>query len=93
MALTKKIQRGSNNHTAFFKNKSKEKSTELSKYIWELKNSSINYDLKWSIACKAHPYTGGTRKCDLCLTEKLAIMKADAESLLKKRDLGFEYRN
>ena len=62
------------------------KSTELSKYIWELKNSSINYDLKWSIACKAHPYTGGTRKCDLCLTEKLAIMKADPESLLNTRD-------
>ena len=82
-----------NNHTTSFRNKSKDKSTELSKYIWELKNSSINNDLKWSIACKAHPYTGGTRKCDLCLTEKLAIMKADAESLLKKRDLGFEYRN
>ena len=82
MALTKKIQRGSNNHTAFFKNKSKEKSTELSKYIWELKNSSINYDLKWSIAYKARPYTVGTRKCDLCLTEKLVIMKGDPELLL-----------
>ena len=63
-----------NNHSASFKNKSKDKSTELSKYIWELKNSSINYDLKWSIACKAHLYTSGTRKCDLCLTEKLTIM-------------------
>ena len=35
-----------NNHTASFRNKNKEKSTELSKYIWELKNSSMNYDLK-----------------------------------------------
>ena len=75
-----------NNHTASFRNKSKEKSTELSKYIWDLKNSSINYDLKWSIAYKAHPYTGGTRKYDLCLIEKLAIMKADSESLLNTRD-------
>ena len=75
-----------NNHIASFRNEIKEKSTELSKYIWELKNSSINYDLKWSIACKAHPYTGGTRKCDLCLTEKLTIMKADPESLLNTRD-------
>ena len=75
-----------NDHTASFTNKSKEKSTELSKYIWELKNSSINYDLKWSVACKAHPYTGGTRKCDLCLTEKLAIVKADPKSLLSMRD-------
>ena len=51
-----------------------------------MKNSSIDYVLKWSIACKAHPYTGGTRKCDLCLTEKLAIMKADPESLFNARD-------
>ena len=51
-----------------------------------MKNSSIDYVLKWSIACKAHPYTGDTRKCDLCLTEKLAIMKADPESLFNARD-------
>ena len=40
--------------TASFRNKSKGKNTELSKYILELKNNSINYDLKWSIACKSH---------------------------------------
>ena len=39
-----------------------------------------------SIACKAHPYTYGTRKCDLCLTEKLAIMEADPGSLLNTRE-------
>ena len=51
MALAKKKVKGRyNNHTASFRNKSKEKSTELSRYIWELKNSSINYDLKGSIA-------------------------------------------
>ena len=45
------------------------KSTELSKYICKLKISSIDYDLKWSIACKAQLYTSGSRKCDLYLTE------------------------
>ena len=78
----KKFKGRYNNHATSFRNKTKEKSTELSEYIWEFKNSSINYDLKWSIAYKTHPYTGGTRKCDLCLTEKLAIMKAHPESLL-----------
>lgn len=38
-----------------------------------MKNSNINYDLKWSIGCKVHPYTGVSRKRELCLTEKLAI--------------------
>ena len=32
------------------------------------------------------PIHSGTRKCDLCLTENLAIMKADPESLLNTRD-------
>ena len=74
------------NHTTSFRNKIKGKSAQLSQYIWKLKNSRISYDLKWSIAYKAHPYTGDTRKCDLCLTEKLAIIKADPKSLLNTRD-------
>ena len=78
--LRKKIQR------ALQQPYRKEKSTELSKHIWELKNNSINYDLKWFIACKAYRYTGGTGKSELCLTEKLAIMKADPESLFNTRD-------
>ena len=75
-----------NNRDTSFRNKSKEKSTELSQYIWELKNSSINYDLKWSVAFKAYLYTGGIRKCDQCLTEIVATMKADPESLFNTRD-------
>ena len=51
-----------------------------------MKNNSINYDLQWYVACKAHPYTGSTTKCDLCLTEKLAIMKADPESVRNTLD-------
>ena len=58
-----------NNHTASFRNKNKEKSTELSKYIRELKDN-IQHNLKWCIASKALPYVCGSRKCDLCLTEK-----------------------
>ena len=75
-----------NNYTASFRNKNKEKSTELSKYIWELKDNNIEHSVKWCIASKAHPYVCGSRKCDLCLTEKLTIMKADLESLLNTRD-------
>ena len=52
-----------NNHTTSFRNKSKEKSTEVSKYIWELENSCIKYDLKWPIVCKTDPHTARTRKC------------------------------
>ena len=82
----KKFKQSYNNHIASYRNKSKEKSTEFAINIWKLENSSINYDFKWSIVCKAYPYTDGTRKCDLCLTEKLAIIKADPESLFNTLD-------
>ena len=73
-------------HTASFRNKSRQKSTELSNYIWELKENGENYTIDWVIAMKAHPYICGTRKCDLCLREKLLIARANSESLLNKRD-------
>ena len=33
----------------------------------------------------AKPYKCGTRRCDLCLTEKCVIASADQEHLLNKR--------
>ena len=75
-----------NNHTATFRNKSKQKSTGLSKHIWELKGNNIQHQISWDIASRARPYNGCTRKCDLCLIEKLTIGKADPTSLLNTRD-------
>ena len=39
--------------TASFRNKSKKKSTELSKYMWVLKDNNIQHNSKWYIASKA----------------------------------------
>ena len=75
-----------NNHTSSFRNKSRQKSTELSNYIWDLKENGENYTIDWLIAVKAHPYICATRKCDLCLCKKLLIARANSASLLNKRD-------
>ena len=75
-----------NNHTSSFLNKSRQKSTELSNYIWGLKENGENYTINWLISMKAHPYICGTRKCDLCLCEKLLIARANSATLLNKRD-------
>ena len=72
----------SNNHTTTFRNKSKQKSTELSKHIWELKWSSIQCEISWDIASRTCSYTGCTRNCELCLTEQFTIPKADPSFLL-----------
>ena len=82
----KNLKERYSNQTASFRNKNKEKSTELSKYIWELKDNNIQHDLKWSITSNAHPYVWGSRRCDLCSTKKLTIIKADPETLLNTRD-------
>ena len=39
-----------------------------------------------SRALRAGPYNACTRKCDVCLTEKIPITKADPSSLLDTRD-------
>ena len=75
-----------NKHTLPLKNKSRQKSTELSNHIWQLKENSENYTINWLIAMKAHPYICGMRKCDLCLCEKLLVARANSTSLLNKRD-------
>ena len=74
-----------NNHLQSFRHERYKNSTELSKFIWNLKQQNTPYTVKWSIANQAHPYTNQSKRCDLCLTEKLLIMNANKQSLLNKR--------
>ena len=73
------------NHKYSFNHKKHENSTELSKYIWNLKQKGQVYNIDWSIVTKATPYTNATKRCDLCVTEKLCIINADKNNLLNKR--------
>ena len=45
-------------HTATFRNKSKQKSSELSKHDWELKENRIQHQVSWDIASIVPPYNG-----------------------------------
>ena len=74
-----------NNHTMVFRHKKRVNDTELSKYLWKLKEENADYNLQWSIKAYASPYKCGTRKCDLCLTEKMIIARSDLKKLLNKR--------
>ena len=51
--------------------------TELSKYLWQLNDNKVDFSLKWEIGAFTSPYKCGTCRCDLCLTEKLLIIRAD----------------
>ena len=61
------------NHTKLFRDSGNE--TELSKFNWQLKDESKNQNMRWKIFMYASPYKCGTRRCDLCVTEKYVIAR------------------
>ena len=74
-----------NNHTMSFRHKKHVNDTELSKYLWKLKEENIDYNLQWSIKGYASLYKRGTRKCYLCLTGKIIIARSGPKKYLNKR--------
>ena len=76
-----------NNHKHTFNNILRRKSTTLSDFVWSLKESSTQYQLKWSILAKAQPYSGGLRDCNLCTEETLRILFAKYPLLNKRSEL------
>ena len=59
--------------------------TELSKYIWKLKEDGKSPSIKWSIVKRVNS-TPNKSFCKLCLMEKLFIIKSlDDNNMLNKR--------
>ena len=59
--------------------------TTLSSYIWKLEDKNADYKLDWKIKSKATAYRPGAGFCDLCISEKTAILLADPKRSLNKR--------
>ena len=74
-----------NNHNTSFRHESKRSSTELSRYIWELRDNNIQYNIKWKIVAKAKAYSNRNKQCNLCLTEKYFIIFRPGMATLNKR--------
>jgi len=72
-------------HKLSFRHRKYANSTELSKHIWKLKDENKKHSIKWSIITTASPYSNASKRCNLCLTEKLYIIKADKSTHLNKR--------
>ena len=73
------------NHLTSIRHEKYENSTELSKYVWELKRRQEDFSVKWRICNRARPYNNQSKRCDLCLTEKLRIMTSDKSTNLNKK--------
>jgi len=73
------------NHLKDFKHNQYKKNTELSKYVWELKDQAITPSITWKIIKNVNSKTQ-SNYCKLCLYEKLYIMDSlDDTNLLNKK--------
>ena len=61
------------------------KNNRTFKCIRNLKEKDENFTIKWSIVETANTYTYATRRCDLTLSRKLLIKKADLQKLFTKQ--------
>ena len=74
-----------NQHQSDFRHAKHRYNTELSKYVHSLKDAGTDFKITWNVQSKAHTYKPGSRRCDLCLQEKLEICLADPEKTLNTR--------
>lgn len=75
-----------NNHTASFRNDKRRNATELSKYIWHLKDNNIDYSITWQTLASCSTYNTKSKRCNLCLREKLFIICQPSMSSLNRRN-------
>ena len=81
----KKIFQG---HKHSFKYRDSQSSTTLSSHVWNLKDQSKNFNLKWEVVDKANTFNPISKKCRLCLKEKYHILfHPDGASLNRRSEL------
>ena len=75
------------NHKHTFNNINLEKSTELSKFVWELKRKEKEFEIHWEILRQAQAYKPGNKFCNLCTSEAILIgFPAEDINLINSRD-------
>ena len=67
--------------------------TELSAFYWDRKKSGFDSNVAFSIKHQSFPYRAGSDKCDLCLSEKLLIMKERDILINEKNELVSKCRH
>ena len=72
-------------HQQSFRDKKYQSSAALSKHIWSLEEKDTNFEIKREVRKKATEYQNTTGRCNLCIAEKLAIIRADKKTSLNKR--------
>ena len=75
------------NHIKSFKNKRYKNETELSKYIWKLKEKEVEHTIEWKKLRQSNTCQRQSRLCNLCLEEKVEVLLSQGKpsTLLNRR--------
>ena len=73
------------NHEKDFRDVKYKNATELSKEVWRIKELGGQHQIKWKIISQHPPFNPSSKRCQLCLHEKLEILEHDGPELLNKR--------
>ena len=73
------------NHARDCNNEEYANTTELSKEVWKIKKKGFTPSIRWRIIKQLPAYNLETKKCMLCLGEKIEILQREGENLLNKR--------
>ena len=63
------------NHIKSFRHEKHQSDTELSNGLWSIKNNNHTANIVWEILRKHQTYNPNTKRCSLCLNEKLEIAR------------------
>ena len=74
------------NHKTSFHIRKYINSTELSKEVWKIKDKGGDPTIRWRIIKHHAAYNPVSKRCNLCLSEKLYILEHEGGNLLNKRD-------
>ena len=87
IGLTKNVfKERFNGHKTTFRHSNKRNNTELSKYVWKLKEQERPYNIKWAIIHRAKAYDNKSKRCQLCTLEKYYIICRPELGTLNKRN-------
>ena len=67
------------NHINSLKNKRYKNETELSKYIWKLKEKEVEHTITWKEQRKLNTCQRRSGLCNLCIEEKVEILLSQAK--------------
>ena len=83
-------------HRQSFREEGRKNASTLSLYIWTKKLNKDNNGefqepkIKWSILKTCSVYTAGQKTCDLCLSEKMFLLKAvnNPKNINRRNDIA-----